>query len=149
MAKNKNKKDSDSGLSSAGFLIRFLGSLALVLFTFNPSGFSAWHWISGAVGEGSFGPEHLLVIGILLAGWAVFWVATWQALDTLGVILAAIIIGALVWLMVDFGLIKAGTTSAITWVALISLALLLAIGVSWSHIWRRLTGQINVDDVDN
>jgi len=25
----------------------------------------------------------------------------------------------------------------------------LAVGVSWSHIWRRVTGQINVEDVDD
>jgi hypothetical protein len=33
-----------------------------------------------------------------------------------------------------------------TWVILIILSLMLAIGLSWSHVWRRLTGQFEVDD---
>jgi hypothetical protein len=36
----------------------------------------------------------------------------------------------------------------LTWVILLCLALLLAVGLSWSHVWRRLTGQYEVDDND-
>ena len=28
------------------------------------------------------------------------------------------------------------------------LSFLLAIGLSWSHVWRRLTGQYSTDDID-
>jgi hypothetical protein len=35
-----------------------------------------------------------------------------------------------------------------TWIALLCLSGLLAIGMSWSHVRRRLTGQIDVDAVD-
>ena len=38
---------------------------------------------------------------------------------------------------------------AITWIMLVTISVMLAIGVSWSHIWRRLTGQFNVEDVDD
>lgn len=147
MAK-KNKENTSGPLTATGFLVRVLASLALVLFTYNPSGFSAYHWIKSSIGAGTFGPEHLLLIGVLLAGWSVFWIATWKALDTFGVVLAAIILGALVWLMYDIGLLESASTSAITWIVLITLSLLLAIGLSWSHIWRRMTGQVNVDEVD-
>jgi hypothetical protein len=34
----------------------------------------------------------------------------------------------------------------IGWVILIILSVMLAIGLSWSHVWRRLTGQFEVDD---
>lgn len=147
MTKNK-KDDSTAGLTAAGFLWRILASLALVLFTYNPSGFSAYHWISSAIGQSAFGPLHLLLVGVLLAGWAVFWIATWKALDTFGVILATIILGALVWLMYDIGLVESRSASTITWIVLITLSLVLAIGLSWSHIWRKMTGQVNVDEVD-
>ena len=78
---DKNNKKSEAPLSAAGFGIRFAAALAMVLLTFNPSGFSAYHWITGAIGAGTFGPLHLLLIGILIATWAVFWIATWRALE--------------------------------------------------------------------
>jgi len=36
--------------------------------------------------------------------------------------------------------------TAFTWVILVILSVMLAIGLSWSHGWRRLTGQVEVDD---
>jgi hypothetical protein len=47
---------------------------------------------------------------------------------------------------VELGWVHADSTSAIVWLSLIALATLLAIGMSWSHIWRRLSGQLEVDD---
>ena len=147
---NDKKKDvSTSGMTPAGFMWRLLASLVLVLLTFNPSGFSAYHWITSAIATSTFGPLHLLLLGVLLAGWAVFWIATWRALGTLGVVLAAIILGALIWLLFDIGLLESHSVSAITWIVLIALSVVLAVGVSWSHLWRRITGQFNVEDVDD
>jgi len=68
---------------------------------------------------------------------------------TLGVALAALLLGAIIWLLFDIGLLKADSVSAITWISLVCLAAVLAVGVSWSHVWRRVTGQINVEDVDD
>jgi hypothetical protein len=28
-------------------------------------------------------------------------------------------------------------------------ALVLAVGLSWSHVWRRLTGQLAVDEIED
>lgn len=143
-----NNTNSTSDFTALGFLWRLLAALALVLLTFNPSGHSAYHWIVGAISTSTFGPLHLLLIALLLVGWAVFWIATWRALDTLGVVLAMLILGALVWLLVDLGVLAPKSASAMTWVALVCLAVILAIGVSWSHLWRRFTGQVNVEEVD-
>jgi hypothetical protein len=140
---------STGGFTFLSFAWRWLAALALVLLTFNPSGHSAYAWIAEAVSTRSFGPLNLLVIGILLAGWAVFWMATWRALDTLGVVLAAIILGAVAWLLIDMGWVRTDSVPAMTWVVLVCLATILALGVSWSHISRRLTGQVNVEDVDD
>jgi hypothetical protein len=38
--------------------------------------------------------------------------------------------------------------STLTWIVLVGLSLLLAVGMSWSHIRRRLTGQVDVDEVE-
>ena len=135
--------------TALSYLWRLLFALALVLLTYNPSGISAFHWIRDSFGNGGLGPVHLLVGALLLIGWAILWVATWRALDTFGVILVALALGALVWLLADVGILSAGSTTAIAWISLICLSALLSIGLSWSHIWRRLTGQFNVDDVED
>lgn len=140
---------STAGFTVLSFVWRWIAALGLVLSTFNPSGHSAYHWIAEAVSTRNFGPLNLLVIGLLLAGWSVFWIATWRALDTLGVVLSAIILGAITWFLVDIGWIQTDSVPAMTWVALVCLATILAIGVSWSHISRRVTGQVNVEDVDD
>ena len=145
-----DKTDNISGgLSGIGFLWRFNAALALVLLTYNPSGQSAYHWISSAIAESAFGPLHLLLLAALLIGWVIYWIATWRALGTLGVALAGLVLGAIIWLLIDIGLLKLDSVSAITWVFLVGLSIVLAVGVSWSHVWRRLTGQINVEDVDD
>ncbi len=147
-----NKKDvSTSGMTALGFLWRFVAALVLVLATYNPSGYSAWDWISAALTgpERDFGPLHLLLIGVLLAGWTIFWIAAWRALGALGFVLAGIILGAIIWLFYDIGLLESKSATAVQWIILITLSAILAVGMSWSHIWRRMTGQINVEDVDD
>ena len=144
-----NKDISTGGLTAMGFLWRLVVALVLVLLTYNPSGQSAYHWITTAIANSDFGPLHLLLVGVLVAGWAVFWIATWRALGTLGVTLAIVILGAIIWLFFDIGLLKSRSFDAITWISLLCLAAVLAVGVSWSHIWRRVTGQVNVEDVDD
>jgi hypothetical protein len=145
-----DKKDvASSGMTAVGFLWRFVAALVLVLVTYNPSGQSAYHWITSAISLSEFGPLHLLLVGVLLAGWTVYWLATWRALGPLGFTLAAVIVGAIIWLLYDIGLLESHSASAITWIAQICLAAVLAVGVAWSHLWRRMTGQFNVEDVDD
>jgi hypothetical protein len=145
-----DKKDlSSDGLSATGFLWRLVAALILVLVTYNPSGLSAYHWVTTAIADSAFGPLHLLLVALLLIGWVIYWIATWRALGTLGVTLAGLVLGAIIWLLFDVGLLESHSVSAITWISLICLSLVLAVGVSWSHVWRRLTGQINVEDVDD
>ena len=149
MADKKNDV-STSGMTAIGFLYRFVAALVLVLLTFNPTGHSAWHWIATALGPNAdFGPLHLLLIGVLAAGWAVFLIATWRALGALGSVIAALIVSAIIWLFYDIGMLESNSLSAITWISLVALAAVLAVGVSWSHLWRRVTGQFNVDDVND
>ena len=146
----KNKADTSAdGFTAMSFLWRFLAALALVLITFNPSGFSVYHWIATAFGASAFGPVHAVVLMLVIVGWVIFWVATWRALDTFGVVLAFVALGTIVWLLVDFGLIAANSVSAMTWISLVCLAAVLAIGLSWAHVWRRITGQLNVEDTDD
>jgi len=141
----RNVKD----FNALSVIWRLLASLFLVLITFNPSGHSAYHWISGAIAAHAFGPLHLLAVGLLLVGWTVLVYATIRALNLLGLVLAGIVLGALVWLLVDIGLLDAGSASAKAWIGLVLVAIILGIGTSWAHIWRRITGQVSVDHVED
>ncbi len=146
---SERRNNNNTSLSGAGFLFRLVSAIVLVLLTYNPSGQSAYHWVSAAVGASTFGPTHLILVAVLLIGWSVYWIATWRALGTLGVTLAAVLLAGIIWLLIDIGLLEAASMDAVTWIGLVSLSVILAIGVSWSHIWRRITGQINVEDVDD
>jgi hypothetical protein len=128
------------------FVWRLLAALILVMATYNPTGHSYVHWVRNAAsGEGMMA-AHFFVGVLLLVGWTIFLVATSRSLGTLGTVLGAALIGTGVWWLAQIGLIRADSTRSITWLAQISLAILLAIGLSWSHIWRRLSGQLEVDD---
>jgi Family of unknown function (DUF6524) len=141
----KDRKD----LTVIDVLLRFLGPLAIVLITYNPTGYSFYDWFSNALAEGSVGGLHILVLVLLVIAWSILLIATWNALDTYGVILICALVGALVWVFVDWGLLKADSANAIAWILLICAAIVLAVGLSWAHIWRRITGQYAVDNIDD
>lgn len=128
---------------------RFLIALALVLFTFNPSGYSYFHWFRHALAESTAGPQHYFVGVALVIGWVVFIRATLRSLGGVGILLGAAFLGTLMWLLTKYKVVPADSSEAITWIALACMAGLLAAGMSWSHIRRRLSGQYDVDDVDN
>lgn len=136
-------------LSGIDLVLRFVGPLLLVLITYNPSGVSFYHWLADAVSGDGFGGIHFLALVVLVIGWSILLVATFNALDMFGVFLTAALLGAIVWVFVDFGLLEADSASAITWIVLVCVALLLAVGLSWAHIWRKITGQVSVDEVND
>lgn len=138
---------SQAKFTPLSFVLRWLFAICLVLFTYNSSTYSFYHWVSSPDSE--LGPEHALVGVILFIGWAMFIRATLRSLGTIGLLLGAAFFAALVWLLDDIGILQADSVSAITWIALICLSGLLAIGMSWSHVRRRISGQYDVDDVEN
>ena len=129
------------------FVLRVLFALALVLVTFNPTTYSYWHWLRAAMSPNTLGPEHAVAGIVLLGAWLVYIRATLSSLGTLGLIICTAFIAALVWWLVDAGWLSAVSVSAMEWITLVGLAVLLAIGMSWSSIRRRLTGQYVVDEV--
>jgi hypothetical protein len=133
------------------FMWRFIASLFLVLVSYNPTRFSYWAWLKSATGAepSTLGPEHFVAGVVLLIGWVILLAATQRSLGFLGLMLGGALLGGVVWLLVDIGVLNVQTVSSATWVGLICVAFLLAVGLSWSHVWRRLTGQFEVDDGDN
>ena len=143
---NKNASKPHRSFGFSDFLWRWAAALLLVLVSYNPSGKSFFHWARAAfTGEG-LQPVHYFVGVILIAGWTIFIIATERSLGALGSIIGAALIGTGIWLLVDLGVLRADNVSAVTWLALFALGTLLAIGLSWSHVWRRLSGQLEVDE---
>ena len=133
-------------LTVEGFLIRFIFALLLVLLTYNPSGFSYAHWLKESISN--FSPS-LAVAGItLIIGWVIYIRATLRSLGLVGLILAGLFFTAIIWLFIDWGLLSLDNVNAISWVILFLLSAVLAVGISWSHIRRKISGQVDADDVD-
>ena len=131
------------------FVWRFLASLLLVMVTYNPTRFSYVAWLRAATPENPLGPEHFVVGIVLIIGWVILLAATQRSLGTFGLLLGGALLGGVVWMLTDIGWLNVSTVSSATWVGLICVAALLAVGLSWSHVWRRLTGQFEVDDGDD
>jgi hypothetical protein len=130
------------GISWSGILIRIALAIALVLVTYNPSGHSFYHWLTEPP-AGITAVKALLGV-FLLIGWVVCLRTVYVALGWLGVILGAAFLAALVWVFRDMRWIDLATPSAVAWVALLILGAILGVGLSWSLIRARLTGQVEV-----
>ena len=128
------------------FALRFVFALLLVLATFNATGWSLVHWLVTLFP--AISPEFLVCALLLVIGWGIYIRATLRSLGGLGLILLIALIAAMIWLFVDLGWLSLGSVNALVWVVDIVVALVLSIGISWSHIRRKLSGQVDVDDID-
>lgn len=134
------------GITWLGVLLRFLFALLLVMLTYNPSGYSYSHWLVNEVQN--FSPWLVLSGVVLIIAWVVYIRATLRSLGPIGLILASAFVGVLLWGMVDLGLLSLQDASAFIWVVEIFIAGVLCLGMCWSHVRRRLSGQVDVDDVE-
>jgi hypothetical protein len=131
------------GISWAGVLLRIVFAVGLVLVSYNPSGHSFYHYAL-APPPGITAIKAFLGV-LLLIGWVVCLRTAFVALGWLGVILGVALLGTAVWLLVDAKMIDTTNPSVLTWIALVILGVVLGIGLSWSLIRARATGQIEVD----
>ena len=128
------------GISWSGVVLRIVLSIALVLLTFNPSGYSFYHWVSTP-------PTDVTALkafaGVALAiGWIGCLRTAFVALGWIGVVLCAALLGTFVWLLFDIELLRDAGSNAIIWIGLLIAGTILGIGLSWALIRARTTGQI-------
>lgn len=128
------------------FLNRLLMALVLVFVTYNPEGWSYYHW--AIQGLPPFSVEKAFAGVVLLIGWSMFVRATLLSLGGFGIVLAIAFFGTLFWMLVDRGWVPVNNLRAISYLVLLAVSGVLAAGVSWSHLRRRLSGQADVDDVE-
>lgn len=134
-------------LTASGVVIRFLFALLLVLLSYNPSGYSYFHWVYSTFSD--ITPYVVLAGIILLIGWGVYIKATLNSLGLIGIIALAALFGCLVWLFIYWGFLSVTDISAMAWVIEVLLAAMLAVGMCWSHFTRRMSGQVDVDEIED
>jgi len=133
-------------ITAGGIFLRFFFALLLIFCSYNPSGYSYYHWLLANLS--SLTPYIAIAGLILIIGWAIYLRATFRSLGFIGIVLAGLFFACLVWLLVYWGVLALDKFTSLAWVIEVLLAALLAVGMSWSHIRRRLSGQVDTDDVD-
>ena len=137
--------------SSNNYVVRLIIAVILVFSTFNPlQPYSYFYWAVSPLLSDVYGFSIIkaLLGVVLLIGWTIYLRATSRSLGIFGILLAVGFFGLLLWLIVDQGWVGIENRDAITWLILIGLSCVLSVGVSWSHIRRRITGQLDVDETD-
>jgi len=135
-----------SSINWLGVVLRFMAALALTFATFNPHGWSYFHWLRQSLPD--FTPVMIFAGVVLLIGWTIFLRATLRSLGPIGLLLTFAFFGSLLWMVIDWGWIAPENRQVISYVVMTLLSAVLAVGMSWSHIRRRLTGQTDVDDLE-
>lgn len=133
-------------MTALGFLLRLLLALLLVLATYNPTRYSYYGWLRDT--DWALTPLTVFVGVVLLIAWVIFLRATFRSLGGLGLVLAMAFFAALFWLAGSWGWLPLDRRDIITWIAIVVLAAILAVGMSWSHVRRALSGQADVTDRD-
>ena len=127
------------------FVTRWLAAMFLVLATYNPSGYSYYHWVSELdIGNWIL---KLLVAVVLAILYATFGLATQRSLGRLGIAAWLLFFAVVTWTMIDLGLLRIAGSGTVATIVLVNLANLLAVGVSWSYVRARLSGQSDTNNV--
>ncbi|MFT5797379.1 MAG: hypothetical protein ACI84R_001439 [Candidatus Azotimanducaceae bacterium] len=129
-----------------GFILRWLAAFALLAATYNPTDYNYIKWVM-TLGDGSIS---LMVLAglLLLIGYIIYLRATLRSIGGFGMMLVLALVGALLWVLYDFGVLSLDKAGLNVWLGLLALSLVLGVGLSWSHVRRALSGQADMDDVD-
>ena len=84
----------------------------------------------------------------LLVGYVIYIRATIRSIGGLGMLLVIGLVGSLLWVLYDWGVLSVENTDLNVWMGLVSVSLVLGTGLSWSIIRRALSGQYDVTEDD-
>ena len=126
--------------------IRWLIAFVLIAATYNPTQYNLVRWSLTNLSE----QLPLIVLSglILLIVYIIFMRATLRSIGLFGMFLVLSVFGTLVWVLYDQGWVNLTNPTVNTWAGIFALSVVLAIGLSWSIVRRRLSGQADVDDID-
>jgi hypothetical protein len=129
-----------------GFILRWVCAFLLLAATFNPTEYNYVDWVRS---YGSMNMSLAVLFGLLLLiGYIIYLRATLRSIGGFGMLLVLALVAACLWVLYDFGVLRLDNASANLWLGLIALSFVLGIGLSWSHVRRALSGQSDMDDVD-
>ncbi|HKK86848.1 MAG TPA: DUF6524 family protein [Roseovarius sp.] len=129
-----------------GFILRWAVAFGLLAVTFNPTEWNYTRWAS--VNFSDQMPLAVFMGLLLVVGYIIYLRATLRSIGGFGMGLVLAMAAALLWVLYDYGLLTFDNPTQNTWLGLAALSLVLGIGLSWSHVRRRLSGQADMDDVD-
>jgi hypothetical protein len=121
-------------LTLGGFLARLALALLVAGATYNPTRYSFYAWAKST--GFAWRPPIVFVGVVLLIGWVICLRLTLRSMGGLGLLLANALVAAFFWLIADWGWLPVDNVDAISWIGLFSVALILAIGMSWSQLRR-------------
>ena len=129
-----------------GFILRWVFAFGLLAVTYNPTQYNYVRWV---MEHGSANLSIAVLVGLLLVvGYIIYLRATLRSIGPLGMMLVLALVGAILWVLYDLGVVNLDNPGFNTWLGLIALSLVLGVGLSWSHVRRYLSGQSDMDDVD-
>ena len=127
-------------------LIRWIFAFVLVIVTYNPT---PWNYTRWALDTYETRLSIVVLAGmVLLVGYIIFLRATLRSIGLFGVVLILALLGAIVWVLLDMGWLSVENPDAMVWLGIIAVSAVMGIGLSWSIIRRRLSGQLDVDDIE-
>ncbi|ETA51933.1 DUF6524 family protein [Ponticoccus alexandrii] len=128
------------------FVLRWLFAFILLAATYNPTQLNFVRWAEANWAEQM--PLVVLAALILLVGYVIYLRATLRSIGAFGMLLVLALVGAILWVLWDFGLVSLDNPGLATWIGILALSIVLGVGLSWSIIRRRLSGQVDMDDVE-
>jgi hypothetical protein len=129
-----------------GFIIRWLCALALLTVTFNPTDYNYITWVRDY--------EHMnmsvaALLGLILfIGYVIYLRATLRSIGGFGMFLVLAVVGASLWVLFDYGVLSLDNKDFNVWLGLLALSFVLGVGLSWSIVRRAVSGQADMDDVE-
>jgi hypothetical protein len=129
-----------------GFVIRWIFAFVLLSATYNPTD---WNYVRWSMANAETNLSVTVLLGLILfVGYIIYLRATLRSIGIFGMILILAVVGTLLWVLFDQGFISLDNPTVNTWIGIVALSIVLAVGLSWSIVRRRLTGQTDVDDID-
>lgn len=130
-----------------GILSRWLAAFSLLAVTFNPTQYNYVSWLRD---HGDANLSIAVLVGLVLAvAYIIFLRASLRSIGAFGMFLILAIVGAMLWVLYDFGVLRLNNQSFNVWLGIFALSVVLGIGLGWSHVRRALTGQTDVDDIED
>jgi hypothetical protein len=129
-----------------GFIIRWLCALALLTVTFNPTDYNYITWVRD-YGHMNMSVAALLGL-ILFIGYIIYLRATLRSIGGFGMFLVLAVVGASLWVLFDYGVLSLDNKDFNVWLGLLALSFVLGVGLSWSIVRRAVSGQADMDDVE-